>query len=104
MNDPIDLTNGDPYSGPLEATSPGQSDEPHYPSVELSHPDLIHLPNKGKSVIEHEVVRRSTEKHPKGAKHTVRIHIKSIRPMGRKKAGYKHNASEGAMRDLMENE
>lgn len=101
MNDRIDLGESN-EAMPQPGLSDGSPQEPFYPDVTLSHPSLLHLPNSGKSVIEHEVVSRTHEKDHKGRpRHRVRIKIKSIRPMGRKKFSNPKMSAENAMRDMM---
>ena len=80
--------------------------EPQYPEVSISNPDLVNLPNIGKSVISHEVVSRTHEKGHKGKPiHRIRLRIKNIRPMGRHKSSGSKLAAENAMRGMMsENE
>lgn len=101
MNDQIDL-----QEKPEVPADMGMDNPPTYPTVSLSNPDLINFPNSGKSVIEHEVVRREHSKGDNGKHHhRVTLKIKSIRPMGRKRSlGTRPHASESAMRDLMDND
>jgi hypothetical protein len=100
MKDKIDLA--EKLEAP-EAMPDKESQEPYYPQVSLSNPDLVSLPNVGRSVIEHEVVRREHTKHSSGKHHhRVTLKIKSIRPMGRRRATSRTNTAEAAMRDLMD--
>lgn len=62
--------------------TPAAPAEPNYPTLHLDGgPELHKIPDKGKSIIHHEVISKSFNQKGKKRTHSISMKIKKIQPM-----------------------